>query len=135
MNRGTDYIGLAATAVILNDNNEILLLQRNKAPEAGNWSVPGGAVEFGETMENALKRELREELGIEIEIIKPLTFTDHIPAPKSTHWVVATFLAKVTSGEVINKEPEKHQQLAWFSPTDIPTNSTSTTISAVKSIT
>ena len=135
MKRGKDYIGLAATAVILNDDNEILLLQRNKAPEAGNWSVPGGAVEFGETMEDALKRELYEELGIEIEIIKPLTFTDHIPSPKSTHWVVATFLAKIISGEVTNKEPEKHQQLAWFSLTDIPANSTSTTISAVKSIT
>lgn len=54
--------------VIKNDIGEVLIVQRGKEPNKGKWEFPGGKVELGETHEQALARELNEELGIEVEI-------------------------------------------------------------------
>ena len=63
---GQDCIGVGAGALILNDLEQILLTLRGKAAknEVGKWELPGGAVEFGETIEQALKREVKEELKL-----------------------------------------------------------------------
>jgi 8-oxo-dGTP diphosphatase len=57
----------AVAAIILRDR-EILMVRRGQEPGAGRWSIPGGSVELGETLEQALKREVREETGLEIEV-------------------------------------------------------------------
>lgn len=58
---------LGVGAIIL-DGDDVLLIQRGAEPLAGYWSIPGGKVEFGETLEEALRREMREELGVEVRI-------------------------------------------------------------------
>lgn len=58
---------LGVGAIIL-DGDDVLLIQRGGEPLAGYWSIPGGKVEFGETLEEALRREMREELAMEIRI-------------------------------------------------------------------
>ena len=80
MKKGKDYIGVGGGCLILNDKNEVLLIRRagEVRNEAGYWSKPGGGVKFGETAEEAMKREMKEELDIEIEIIGYLPHTDHI---------------------------------------------------------
>ena len=55
-------------AVVFSARNEILLIKRGKAPNLGRWMVPGGTLEWGETLEDAAVREVREETGIDIEI-------------------------------------------------------------------
>ena len=57
----------AVAGVIVRDG-EILLVRRGVEPSKGKWSVPGGSVEWGETLVEALKREVREETGLEIEV-------------------------------------------------------------------
>ena len=66
MHIAKDYIGVGCGAFILNAQNELLLQQRNKAPEKGYWSIPGGKVEMFETFHEAVKREVKEETGVEI---------------------------------------------------------------------
>ena len=48
----------------------ILMVERGKEPLKGYWSLPGGVVEVGETLEQAIRREVREETGLEIDIVK-----------------------------------------------------------------
>lgn len=117
LKRGTDYIGVGVGACILNDAGEVLLAQRGPLAknERGTWEIPGGGVEFGETLEVALKREMLEELGVEIEVISLLQVYDHILPEEKQHWVSPTFVCRIISGEPVIKEPGKCSGLGWFS--------------------
>lgn len=127
MQIGKDYIGVGCGAFILNDRNELLLQQRNKAPEKGYWSIPGGKVEMFETFHQAVKREIKEEIGVEIEIIDLLGICDHIIRSEKSHWVSPPFLCKITKGEPKIMEPTKHIDMKWFSLDNLPENITITT--------
>ena len=63
MKKGVDYIGVGVGAAIFNREGKLFLTLRGKKAknERGKWEIPGGGVEFGETFEQALKRELKEE--------------------------------------------------------------------------
>jgi 8-oxo-dGTP diphosphatase len=71
-------VTVVAAGILLDDENRYLLGQRPKGkPYAGYWEVPGGKVEAGETIFQALQRELHEELGIEILSSEELTILEH----------------------------------------------------------
>lgn len=76
MKIGTDCIGVGVGALIFNDEGMILLALRGSDAknERGKWEIPGGAVEFGETLEDALKREVKEEINVEINIVACCTW-------------------------------------------------------------
>ena len=76
MKQGIDYIGIGVGAAIFNKQGKVFITLRGKKAknERGKWEIPGGSVEFGETMEQALKREIMEEHGI--EILRRLPFQD-----------------------------------------------------------
>lgn len=86
-------------AVVFNDQGEILLIKRGKAPNYGHWMVPGGTLEWGETLEECAVREVREETGVEIEIE---TFVEIIEAinreSAGFHYVIMDFAARALSG-------------------------------------
>lgn len=124
MKPGIDYIGVAVGAFIINDKGEVLLMKRSQQAknEKGKWEAPGGAVEYGETLEHAIRREMQEELGIDIEILAQWGAKDHIIPEDKQHWVPTTFLVKVVKGQTPkNIEPLKHDQIAWFAPDSFPT--------------
>jgi mutator protein MutT len=120
--RGIDYIGVGVGAVILNSRNEVFLARRGpKAKnERGLWECPGGSVEFGETLAAALRREMREEYGIEIQVGELLDVVDHILPAEGQHWVSPSFLCQITSGEPRIMEAEKCSQIGWFSLNALP---------------
>ena len=60
---------LAAGAVVLDDGERILLVRRGRSPSAGEWTLPGGRVEAGESPEAAVVRELREETALEARVV------------------------------------------------------------------
>lgn len=62
-------ITVGVAGVIWNDAGQILLIRRTKPPRAGQWSLPGGRLEQGETLIDGLKREIREETALEVEIL------------------------------------------------------------------
>lgn len=119
---GIDYIGVGCGALIINDKNETLLIKRgNKSKnEVGFWGKPGGAVEFGEKVEDAVKREIKEELNIDIELTKFLGFTDHIIKSENQHWVTFNYAAKIIKGMPQNMEPKKTEKIGWFSFDNLP---------------
>ncbi|PLS84587.1 MAG: ADP-ribose pyrophosphatase [Actinobacteria bacterium] len=122
----------AGVGAIVVDGGRVLLLRRNKEPEAGLWGIQGGAVEFGETVEAAARRELEEELGVGCEIVGLLGVTDHILPEEGAHWVSPVFLAKIgPGGTPRNAEPEKHSEIGWFDLDGLPEGVTLPTRSAV----
>jgi 8-oxo-dGTP diphosphatase len=86
--------------------------QRRWYPDC--WDVIGGHVEAGETAEQAVRRECREELGVEIEELVPIDIGCGVPNLTMTAFVVTRW-----RGEPMNAAPEEHDDLRWFSPEEI----------------
>jgi len=118
--RGTDYIGVGVGAVILNERQEVLLLRRKEDFEYGFWTIPGGAVEWFETCADAIKRECREEVGVEVEIDRLLTVVDHIVRESGVHWVSVEYLVHATSGHYRNADELENHELRWFALNNLP---------------
>jgi ADP-ribose pyrophosphatase len=82
---------------------KVLLARRAHPPSEGRWSVPGGMIELGETIQNAAQRELHEECGVEIETDEVVNVADNIVLNESGrirfHYVVIYLLAHHVSGE------------------------------------
>jgi len=89
--------------VIIRDSS-VLLVRREQEPAKGLWSFPGGLVDLGETVEEAARREVKEETGIDIRIEKLLDLIDNIirddHGTVRFHYVVAIFLAHALTVEV-----------------------------------
>jgi 8-oxo-dGTP diphosphatase len=123
MKKGLDYIGVSAGAMIFNEKGELFLSKRSKNTknERGHWETPGGSVEFGEKLEDAVKREIMEEYGVDIEITEQFPAADHIIPDENQHWVATTFLAKVKEGQTpVIMEPDKCDAIGWFSLNALP---------------
>ncbi|MBN1581276.1 MAG: NUDIX domain-containing protein [Anaerolineae bacterium] len=129
MRRGIDYIGVGVGAIVVDDTGRLFLAKRG--PEAKNecglWEFPGGSVEFGETLADALKREMCEEYGIEIVVGELLDVVDHILPQEGQHWVSPTFICTIAHGEPHICEPGKCDDIGWFSLTDMPQDLTQVT--------
>lgn len=120
---GIDFIGVSVGAIVFNEKGEVFLSKRsqNCKNERGCWEFPGGSVEFGEKLEDAVKREIREEYGIEVEIIKQFPAEDHLIPAEKQHWVATTFLTKIEPGEIPKiMEPDKCDEIGWFSLDRLP---------------
>lgn len=120
--RGVDYIGVGVGAILVDAQGRLFLARRGpKAKnERGLWEFPGGAVEFGETLANALQREMREEFGIEIVVGELLDVVDHILPAEHQHWVSPTFICTIACGEPSLQEPGKCTEIGWFAPDAMP---------------
>lgn len=120
MRRGFDYIGVGVGAMIFNREGLVFLAQRGPAAknERGCWEFPGGAVEFGERLADALVREIAEEYGMAIALAELLCVNDHILPDEGQHWVSPTFLARQLGAPGENEprvvEPEKCSAIGWF---------------------
>jgi ADP-ribose pyrophosphatase YjhB (NUDIX family) len=101
--------GVGCGAAILRDGR-LLLVKRLKAPEAGCWNLPGGKVDFGERVADAVRREVAEELGVEIALTRSLGFVEMIV--DGQHWLSPIYAA-VANGEPVNAEPDKHAAILW----------------------
>ncbi|MEI8344189.1 MAG: NUDIX domain-containing protein [Candidatus Moraniibacteriota bacterium] len=131
---GKDYIGVGCGALVFNHKKEVLLMKRSKNSknEAGWWSQPGGAVDFNEKVIVTVKREIKEELGIEVDIWAENLHVDHIIKKENQHWVVLSFLAKIKKGIPEIKEPHKCDELKWFALDNLPKKITQTTRETIK---
>jgi len=117
-----DYIGVGVAAVILDDKNQVLLQKRGKKAknEVGKWKLPGGQIEYGENSVRALKRELKEELDVEVEIKKQIFCLDDIIIDEGQHWLTPFYLCQIIKGKPRNMEKDKTETIKWFSLTDLP---------------
>jgi mutator protein MutT len=122
MIKGIDYIGVGVGAVIVNTQNEVFLAKRGKDArnERYKWEFPGGSVEFGEKLEDAVVREVKEEYDFEINVEKLLDVVNHFISEEHQHWVSLTYLCRYTSGFPRIVEPDKCEAIGWFNLDCIP---------------
>ena len=122
MERGVDYIGVAAGAVIFNKEGKIFISKRGPKSrnEVGKWDFPGGSIDFWERAEDAAVREVKEEFGMDIEVVKLLEVVDHIIPEEKQHWLSPTFICRHVSGEPRIMEPGKCSEIRWARFEDIP---------------
>ena len=108
---------LAVSAAIFR-NGKILLVRRARSPAKGYYSLPGGRVEFGETLHAALHREVDEETALKIEIIGLAGWREVVPgATGGGHYLIMSFAARWNSGEVILND--ELDDFRWLEPENI----------------
>lgn len=121
LRRGIDHIGVSASFVVHDGNGRILLQKRGTGArdENGRWDVGGGAIEFGESIDEAVQREIQEELCAEPTDIQFLTVYDAFRDLNGTqtHWVAIIHAVQVNPDEVKIGEPEKSRNLVGLQAT------------------
>ncbi len=114
----------AAVGAVVFRGQEVLLVKRGRAPLKGHWSIPGGKIEFGEGTRAAVKREVREETGIDIDVIGLIDVFESLPEKDGDgHYLMVDYVARHVSGEPVASDdaeeaefvpfPEALSRLAW----------------------
>lgn len=103
---GTEYPDRPRVAVgaVVFKENRVLLVQRGKSPAVGQWSIPGGSVKLGETLQMAAEREILEETGIAVRAREPIFHFETIEKDETGrirfHYVIIDLAAEYISGEI-----------------------------------
>jgi 8-oxo-dGTP diphosphatase len=91
---------VAAVGVVCLREGEVLLIRRGRPPKLGEWSLPGGKVEWGETLAQAALRELFEETGVAADLLGLVEVVDGLfDGPDPRHYVLIDYAARWRSGE------------------------------------
>ena len=124
LKRGLDYIGVNCIFYCHDGRGKLLMHKRsqNCRDEQGCWDCGGGAMEFGETPEEAVRREIREEYGVETSDLKFAAVRNVLREHngKPTHWIAFLFVAQVDPTQVRISDPEKIDELGWFAFDQLP---------------
>ena len=118
MNPSAPVVGVGG--VVIRDG-KVLLIRRGKPPLYGRWVVPGGTVELGESLEQALVREMREETGLEVVPLEILTVFDRIERDGDQvvyHYVIVDYLCRWLGGEALAASDAL--EAAWAALDDLP---------------
>ncbi len=111
---------LGVGALIL-DRDRILLVERGREPLKHYWSLPGGVVEAGERLEPALRREIREETGLEIDILSLLEIYERIildaAGRPEYHYVLMDYLCRPAGGELCAADDAS--RVGWFTQAEL----------------
>jgi ADP-ribose pyrophosphatase YjhB (NUDIX family) len=118
--------------LIVKTDGRVLLTLRRRPPEAGHWRIVGGKVDYLETLEDCAIREAKEEVGVEVALVRLLCVTDHCVPQEHQHWVSPAYLGRIVSGKPRNCEPEKTEQVSWFSLNALPPSLTMTARNALR---
>ncbi|MDR9435816.1 MAG: NUDIX hydrolase [Thiohalophilus sp.] len=107
-----------AVGAVVRRGTAVLLIQRGTEPNAGQWTIPGGKVHAGETLQQAAEREIREETGIHIRAGEPVFSFDVIDRDNKGelryHYVIVDLLAEYLDGEP--QADDDALDAAWIEP-------------------
>lgn len=116
------YPRIGIGVMIQNEKGEVLLGERKNSHGEGEWCFPGGHLDFGETMEETVRREVKEEVGLEVGEVKLISVGDEMRYIKSDdkHYVNIGFKAEYLGGEPKLMEPDKCREWRWFDWDNLP---------------
>ncbi len=108
-----DHIVTSVVAVIVDDEERVLLTRRNIPPFHGLWVMPGGKIDLGEPILKALHREVMEEVGLEVEVQGLIDVFEHLtPGVSEDHFVIIYYRCRPLSC-VVNHNPGEVSEARW----------------------
>ena len=114
-------VEVAVGAVVRRDD-EILLIRRGRGAGVGRWSLPGGRVEFGESLEAAVAREVAEETGLEVAVGRFVGWAERMGTePFAYHYVILDFAATPVDPEAPLRAGDDAEAVDWFPRAQLPT--------------
>lgn len=125
MKPGIDYIGITTPFYCVDGKGNIFLAKRSKMArdEHGSWDPGGGEVEFGEDLEEAVLREVKEEYGCTGKILEqvPAHSVIRVQGGVRTHWIASPFIVLVDPTKLKISEVHKFDDSGWFTLSNLPT--------------
>ena len=113
---------MCGIGVVVWRGDEVLLVRRGRAPRKGDWSIPGGLQELGETVSETALREVREETGVTARLIEQLGVVDSVRRDDSGrveyHYTLIEFAAEWVSGEPVPNDDVDRAQWVPFDDLD-----------------
>ncbi len=123
--KGIDYTGVAIVYFCHDDNGNFIMAKRssNSRDEHGNWEIGGGGLDFGMTVEETLKKEIKEEYCTVVLDYEFLGYRDahRQHNGKLTHWIALDFKVLIDPKMVKNGEPHKFDEVRFFMLNNLPT--------------
>ena len=106
------HIVTSVVAVIVNGDDQVLLTKRNIPPFQGEWVMPGGKIDLGEPIVQALIREVREEVGLEVEVGRLIDVFEHVtPGEDNYHFIIIYYLCTPLFCDVAHNRDEVSEAL------------------------
>ncbi len=115
------YTGKTSTAIIPFPSDRILLVKRDTVPFKGYWALPGGRMELGETVEQTVVREVKEETGLDVTVVRKIGeyIEKGVKDNVEYEYYPTCFLVKTVGGEIKRQESEI-QEIQLFSLKELP---------------
>lgn len=123
---GVDVVGVCIIYFCHDETGRFVMAKRNQntRDEHGRWDIGGGGLEFSDTVEETLRKEILEEYCTDVQSFKFLGYRDvqRIHQGKPTHWIALDFKVLVDEKKVSLGEPHKFERIAWFTRDSLPEN-------------
>jgi len=117
MNENRPKVGVS---IFIIKDGKVLLGKRKNAHGDGTWNLPGGHLEFNESLEGCAKREVLEETGLRISNITSVSFTNDIFKEEGRHYITLFMRAESFEGAPQLMEPDKCEKWGWFDWKNLP---------------
>jgi len=125
--KGIDHIGVNVVYFCHDGQRNVLMAKRSKntRDEHGRWDIGGGGLELGETVEETLRKEIKEEYCTDVIEYEFLGYRDvhRQHQGQKTHWIGLDFKVLVDPKKVKNGEPHKFDEVKWFPYKNLPQHS------------
>lgn len=108
------------TAVFIFKDGKFLMMKRRGSHGAGTWAPPGGKMEFGEAFEDTARREVKEEVGLDIADVRLVGVTNDLFPADEKHFITLWLTSSYAGGEPKIMEPEKCTAIEWRTFDDLP---------------
>ncbi len=126
LKRGIDFIGVSVIYFCHDGKGNFIMAKRSKntTDEHGRWDIGGGKLEFGDSVEDTLRREIMEEYCTDVINFEFLGYRDvhRVHNGKKTHWIALDFKVLINPIKVKNGEPNKFDDVRWFTFDNVPEN-------------
>lgn len=103
-----------AYVLLIDEQSEKILMVKNKGRNSSYYTLPGGAVEYGETIQDAAIREVKEETGLDVEVNGIFSVMEGFFEERDHHAVFFTFRGTVVGGEINIAFPEEIEEISWM---------------------
>lgn len=134
MSEGARPRPIPGVGVAVINNGELLLVKRGRGPNAGLWAIPGGKVEWGESMRDAAVREVLEETGIEVKLDTVVWVGDSLGPgdPPAWHYTLVDFAGRMIGGNLTAGDDA--EEVAWVPISEVLDLSVTPTMAGLVSV-